>query len=212
MLKGMASGQGAKDATSEIFGEEQARKAAATMGVTFVSGEPFKTAEFEGYRARYSFADIAQVKVNMEQASSTMPGSKQPPFGFNFNRGATSSVLTIQMPNQMPTKGQMPMLPSGAAGTDAEKAQAAQALAMMKTMMRGMFVDIALNVEGKILKSNASHVEGSRITLLQIDFDKLMADETALQKLQAANDLKSLASIPGLKVSADPKLTIEFSR
>jgi hypothetical protein len=212
MLKSMAPAQNAKDPSSEIFGEEQAKKAAATMGVTFVSGEPFKTAEFEGYRARYSFTDIAQVKVNMEQSAAAVSGSKQPPFGFNFNRGAASSVLTIQMPEQVPTKGQLPMLPTSAGGTDADKAQAAQAMAMMKTMMRGLFVDITLNVDGRIVKTNASHVDGSKITLLQVDFDKLLTDETALQKLQAATDLKSFANIPGLKVSAEPKVTIEISR
>lgn len=210
MLKGMASGQNAPDATAEIFGEEQARKAAATMGVTFVSGEPFKTAEFEGYRARYSFADISQVKVNMEQSAAKMPGAKQAPFAFTFTRGPASSVLTIQMPDQTP-KGKLPMLPSGGTGTEAEKAQAAQALAMMKTMMRGMFVDVTLDVDGRILKSNAPH-EGSRVTLLQVDVDKLLADETALQKLQGATDLKSFANIAGLKVPSEPKLTIEFTR
>ena len=212
MLKNMGGGQNIKDPTADMFGEEQAKKTAATMGVTFVSGEPFKTGEFEGYRARYSFTDISQVKVNMEQNASQMSGSKEPPFSFNFNRAGSSSVLTIQMPDQVPTKGQLPMLPSGAATSDAEKAQAAQMMAMMKSMMRGLFVDITLNVDGKILKSNAAHVDGSRITLLQIDFDKLLADESALQKLQAATDIKSFANIPGLKVSPEPKIRIEFSR
>ncbi len=213
MIKSMAGGQNAKDVPPDLFGEEQAKKAAATMGVTFVSGEPFKTAEFEGYRARYSFTDISQVKVNMEQNAAQMSATgKEPPFSFNFNRGASSSVLTIQMPDQVPTKGKLPMLPSGAAGTDAEKAQAAQAMAMMKSMMRGMFIDITLDVDGKILKSNAAHVAGSRVTLLQVDVDKLLSDESALQKLQAATDLKSFANIPGLKVSPEPKIRIEFSR
>src|SRR5512145_771191 len=53
MLKGMGGSQ--PGAPTELFGEEQAKKAAAMMGVHFVSGEPFKTAELEGYRARYSF-------------------------------------------------------------------------------------------------------------------------------------------------------------
>lgn len=210
MLKGMGSGQNAADASAEIFGEEQARKAADSMGVTFVSGEPFKTAEFEGYRARYSFSDISQVKVNMEQTAKVSGG--KPPFAFSFTRGASSSVLTIQMPDQVPTQGPLPMLPSGGTGTDAEKAQATQMLTMMKTMMRGMFVDVTLNVDGKVLKSNAPVVEGSRVTLLQVDLDKLLADESALLKLQGATDLKSFANVPGLKVPTDPTLTIEFSR
>ena len=119
-------------------------------------------------------------------------------------------MLTIQMPDQTPgTPGALPF-PGG--GSDADKAQMAQAMGMMKMMMRGLFVDVALTVNGRIIKSNAPYVEGSRVTLLQLDFDKLLADDTALLKLQSAKDLKSLASVPGLKVVTEPKVTIEFSR
>ena len=45
------------------------------MGVTFVSGEPIKTGELEGYRARYRFDDISKVTVKMDQgANSLAPG------------------------------------------------------------------------------------------------------------------------------------------
>lgn len=197
---------------SDIFGEEQAKKAAGSMGVTFVSGEPFKTADFEGYRARYSFDDISKIKVSMDQSMSApqTTSSKQAPFAFGFDRGGAASTLTIQMPEQPPT-GQLPGLGSGAT-TEAEKAQAAQALAMMKVMMKGLFVDVSMNVAGRIIKTNAPHVDGSRVTLLQIDFDKMLADESALQKLQGASDLKALASVPGLTIAAAPKVTIEFGR
>jgi hypothetical protein len=177
-----------------------------------VSGEPIKTGDLEGYRAKFSFDDISKVKVSMEQGAAGIAGgdSKQPPFSFTFNRGPASSLLTIQMPEQMPGRKALPGLAGG--GTDAEKAQAAQTMSMMKMMMRGLFVDVALNVDGRIVKSNATHVDGSRVTLLQIDFDKLLTDEAAFQRLQSATDLKSLENIPGLKIASDPKLTIEFAR
>jgi hypothetical protein len=210
MMKGFASPQaGGKEQLSDMFTEEQARKAAETMGVTFVSGEPFKTADLEGYRARYSFTDITQVKVNV---SERMKSSTEPPFSFAFEKGSASSTLTIQMPEQSAMKGLPGLPPSGAGLSDADKAQAAQMLGMMKMMMQGLFVDVSLNVDGRIIKTNAPHVQGSRVTLLQVDFDKLLADEAALQKLQGASDLKALANVPGLKVPSDPKLTIVFSR
>lgn len=197
---------------ANVFGEEQAKKAAATMGVTFVSGEPFKTAAFEGYRATYSFDDISKIKVGMDQSLSPpdVTSAKQPPFAFGFDKGAASSMLTIEMPEQPPT-GQLPGL-GGGATTEAEKLQAAQALAMMKSMMKGLFVDVSMNVDGRVIKTNAPRVDGSRVTLLQIDFDKMLADDTSFQKLQGAADLKALASVPGLTISAEPKVTIEFGR
>ncbi len=214
MLQGLAGANQTGEKPPQLFGEEQARKAAATMGVTFVSGEAVKTGDLEGYRARYAFDDISKVTVKMDQGTdSVAPGSdtKKPPFGFTFKRGAAASVLTIQMPDQTPgAAGALPI--PGGGGSDAEKAQAAQAMAMMKMMMRGLFVDVALNVNGRIIKSNAPYVEGSRVTLMQIDFDKLLSDDTALLKLQSAKDIKSLAAVPGLKVVTEPIVTIEFSR
>lgn len=213
MLQGLAGANQTGDKPAQLFGEEQARKAADTMGVTFVSGEPYKAGELEGYRARYSFTDIAKVTLKMDQgANSIGPGSdtKKPPFGFAFTRGAAASMLTIQMPDQTP--GAPGALPFPGGGSEADKAQMTQAMTMMKMMMRGLFVDVGLNVNGRILKSNAPYVEGSRVTLLQIDFDKLLADDSALLKLQSAKDIKTLANVPGLKVVTEPTVTIEFSR
>jgi hypothetical protein len=215
MVKGFTSGnQAGTGGPTDIFGEEQARKAADSMGVTFVSGEPFKTNELEGYRARFAFDDVTKLKVNMEQSAAGMSGSgnmKQPPFSFSLDRGATSSMLTIQMPEEKPGGPKLlPDLPG--AGSASDKAQAAQAMAMMQMMMRGLFVDISLNVNGRIVKSNAPYIDGSRVTLLQLDFDKLLADPAALEKLQSATDLKAIANVPGLKIVSTPKVTIEFAR
>jgi hypothetical protein len=213
MMKSFTAANQAGDAPPGVFGEEQARKAAETMGVKFVSGEPFKTGDLEGYRARFAFDDISKVMVNMEQGAGVAGGDrKQPPFRFNFDRRGASSVLTIQMPDQKAGMGgALPKLP-GAGGSDAEKAQAAQAMAMMKAMMKGLFVDVSMNVDGRILKTNAPFVQGSHVTLMQIDFDQLLADDAGLQKLQSASDLKSLAAVPGFKMVSDPKVTIEFAR
>ena len=62
--------------------------------------------------------------------------TRKPPFAFAFNRGPAASTLTIQMPEQTPG-----VCWRNAAArrrdVDADKAQAAQALAMMKMMMHG---------------------------------------------------------------------------
>ena len=63
-----------------------------------------------------------------------------------------------------------------------------------------------------MIKTNAPYVNGSRVTLVQMDFDKLLASEGALQKLQQASDPRTLKDVPGLKIVSEPKLTIEFGR
>jgi hypothetical protein len=216
MMKSFASAQTDKAGTQtapDIFSEDQARKTAETMGVTFVSGEPFKTGDLQGYRARYRFDDVTKIKINAQQGPDSLgpaTAAKEPPFGFTFERGAASSLLTIQMPQQTPL-GNFPM-PGAGSASEGDKAMATQALAMMKMMMQGAFLDVSLAVDGRIIKSNAAHVDGSKITLLQVDFDKLMADEATLKKLEAAKDPKALADLPGLKIATEPKLVIEFSR
>ena len=220
MMKSMAASQGAQTAGSpEIFGEAQARKTAESMGVRFVSGEPIKTAQLEGYRANFAFEDIRKIQMKMSEdptggALGSTGSSASPPFGFTFEQNAASSLLTITLPqDKLPGGGPLGAM-GGKMGGDApaDPAQTAQMLSMMKVMMQGLFVDISLNVDGRIVKTNAPHVEGNRLTLLQLDFDKLLADEAAFQKLQSASDLKSLGGIAGLKVVTEPKLTIEIAK
>jgi len=215
MLKGMAQ-SGSGEPPTGLFDEAQAQKMADSMGVRFLSGEPVKTAQLEGYRARFAFDDVQKLQMNMSQkAAAALGGGRadsagDPPFGFGFERKGDSAVLTITMPEEKPSDlvglgGQM-------GGADASPEQNAQAIQMMKMMMQGLFVDISLEIDGRIIKTNAPHVEGSRLTLLQLDFDKLLADAASLERLQGAADLKGLRDIPGLKVITDRQVTVEFAK
>ena len=56
---------------------------------------------------------------------------------------------------------------------------------MVKTMFQGFKVGIDLQVEGKIVKTNADYVNGSRITLLEIELAGLFEDEAKLKALQS---------------------------
>lgn len=210
MLKSMAaSGGNQATAPKEMFGEQDARRAAEAMGVQFLGGEPIK-GEFEGYRARFAFSDIAKIRMRLGQEGAPNPGgaaTSDPPFGFDFQKGAAASRLTIKMPDMKSPAGSMG-LPKDAGNAE----QMQQAMAMMKLMMKGMFVDVSLDVDGRIVKTDAPHVQGSRVTLLQIDFDKLLADDAALQRLQKATDIKELAGVPGLKVLTNPKVSVEFAK
>jgi hypothetical protein len=222
MVKGMAASQGAQTAgTPDLFNEAQARKTAESMGVRFVSGEPIKTAQVEGYRANFAFDDVRKIQMKMSEdptggALGATGASASPPFAFTFEQNAASSLLTITLPqDKLPGGGPLGAMGGKLPGGDpagADAAQTAQMLSMMKGMMQGLFVDVSLNVDGRIVKTNAPHVEGKRLTLLQLDFDKLLADEAAFQKLTSASDLKSLGGIAGLKVVTEPKLTIEFAK
>lgn len=216
MLKGLAESGSGESRMTGMFDEAQARKMADSMGVRFLSGEPIKTEQLEGYRARFAFDDVQKLQMNMSQKAAAALGGADgsagdPPFGFGFERRGEAAVLTITMPEEKPSDlvglgGQLP------GGGEMNPEQNAQAIQMMKMMMAGLFVDISLEIDGRIIKTNAPHVDGSRLTLLQLDFDKLLADAAALEKLQGAADLKSLRDVPGLKVITERQVTVEFSR
>jgi hypothetical protein len=214
MLKSMAGpGTGANaKMPADIFGEDQAKQAADMMGVQFLSGEPIKTPELEGYRARFSFSDISKVRMKLNQnPANSMAGaagaaSADPPFRFGFEKRGSNSLLTITIPDLKAN----PMAKMPGAGAQSTPEQTQQAIMMMKAMLANMFVDVALDVDGRIVNTNAQHVQGSRITLLQIDMNALLADEAGLKKLQGATDVKGLTGINGLKMVSEPKLTVEF--
>jgi hypothetical protein len=215
LMRGFAGGGiGGQDKSAPeaaIFGPEQAQKLASSMGVRFVSGEPIKTADQEGYRAHYTFDDVTKVRLSMNQDPTaagvpSQPGGT-PPFGFEFSRTNDGSTLTVRMPEQKPNQI-MPQFPG--AGSDAQNN--AQALAVMSAMMRGLFVDVTLAVDGRVVKTNAPYVNGSKITLVQLDFDTLLASNGGLEKLQKISDPKLLKDIPGVKVVTEPAISVEFVR
>ena len=184
------------------------------MGVRFVSGEPVKTAEVEGYRAHFAFDDVTKVKFSVNK---TPPGPgagaaqkvEDPPFAFGFAKNNGNSVLTINIPEPKPGEtGMLPKMP-GSSGSPQDNALA---MSMLMPMLRGLYVDVSLVVDGKIIKTNAPYVAGSQVTLVQFDFDKVSAADGALQKLQQITDPRQLKDIPGVRMPTEPVLTIEFGR
>ena len=216
MLKNMAGaggGQGTKGLSAELFTEKQARDTGDKIGARFVSGEPLKTADVEGYRAHYAFDDITKLQMKMGQeaqmaeAAGGQADSARPPLVFEFARGASSSTLTIRMPEQAPST------PLSKMGTDSSQDMMKndQAMAMVKTMMAGLYVDLTLAIDGKVIKSNTP-VTGNRLTLLQMDFDKMLQDPGVLEKLRQSKTLAGLQGVPGLTVASVPTVTIEFAK
>ena len=88
---------------------------------------------------------------------------------------------------------------------------------MLKTMFQGFKINIGLEVEGSIIKTNAEYVSGPRITLLEMDMASLLADEAKLKALQSKigpnvslTEVKPyLKDIKGIKIDG-PSISVEF--
>ena len=222
-LKGMLGGLGgAQQSSSGGINEDELRKAAAKLGegVTYVSSEPLKADDgFEGSKALYAFTDISKVRVsqdpNLTGASTggvaTAPKDDSP-VTFAMTRTGGVSNLTVTFNDKPARDKAASQTPPGGPSMDNP-----QMMEMMKTMFQGFKVGIDLQVVGSIIKTNADHVAGSKVTLLEMDLGALLADEAKLKEVQkvlgpnaSVAELKPyLKDIKGLKVN-DPVVTIAF--
>jgi hypothetical protein len=205
-------------APPELFSEKDMREAAAKFGegVTFVSSQPIKTKDLTGRVATYSFADITKVRVNQKPpspkgapAEDESKGKAADDVAFTFLRhpGGTS-VVTVLFPEPDLSKKK-----DKDADTESKKPDPTQ-LAMMKKMLDGLRIEIALEVAGAIVKTNSPYVQGSKVTLLEMDFAELMTNDAVLGKLANPESIEEakqiLKGVKGVKVNLDREVSVEF--
>jgi hypothetical protein len=206
----------------ELFSDKDMREAATKFGegVTFVSSQPIKTKDMVGRVATYSFADITKVRVNQKPPSPKgtpgEPASKGKGAGaedvsFKFLRHpAGTSVVTVVFPEPDLSKKKDKDAESE---TESKKPDPTQ-LAMMKKMLDGLRIEIGLEVAGAIVKTNSPYVQGSKVTLLEMDFTELMTNDAVLGKLANPESIEEakqlLKGVKGVKVNLDREVSVEF--
>ena len=217
MLQSMGGEEGKK---ANPFSVEELKKKADQMGegVRFVSAEPIEANGMKGSKVVYAFDDINAIKV---KSSGDMPGQKAgaskkgDDFGFKFSRTMGVPTLTITMPEQ-----KKPETPEGETPPEPPKPQEMppEAMNMMKMMMKGLHIDVSIEVNGKITKTNATYHTGNQVTLIDMNFDELMNDPAALQAMQnqmgpgadPAAMKKALEKIKGVKIETEKVVTIQW--
>jgi hypothetical protein len=243
MMQGMAEGmeEAGKEASAEpsakepeqkpamesfsLFDEAKLKREAGDMGegVTYVSGKAVSTSDFEGYEAVYAFADINKLKMN-QNPSDNVPSDpsqggsdeKEEYVTFRFAKGKPAT-LRVKLPEDEPGEKDEAVKPDEMGQPSAEEQQqAAMALQQMKSMFKGMKIAMAIEVEGAIVDTNATHVDGSRVTIMELDFGKLLEMPEKLMQFSqlqpdSVEDAKAfLKDIPGFKVDMNKQLTIKF--
>ncbi len=225
-LSAMAAMGDSKDKKSpdkDIFSDADARAAASKMGqgVTFVSAQKIDTPDHKGLKAIYAFTDIRKISLEEMSAPSGLssdapggPSAKDPPLTFKFNQlPGGHSVLGIVQPGV--EKAMTSTSTSPAPKPDqADPKMAAQGMEMMKAFLKGLKVDLAVQVD-HLVKTNSTYVDGGTVTILSMDFDKVLADPKALERMNNAKTLADskqlLKDVKGIKINVQPEVTIEFS-
>lgn len=214
-----------KKPAKDMFGVlnvEELKKKVNEMGegVTYVSSNKVTTDTLEGYRAVYAFKDINKVKFNQNPGEKMSPGQgggsteKKEFVSFQFTKG-NPSRLNINMPeSKTPDK---PKEPEGEVKKEQPDDQNSEMMKeQMKKMFTGMKIGFDVEVIGKIVETNATHRKGGRITIMELDFEKLLEMPEELKKFsqakpQTIEDAKQLMKdIPGIKVELNKEVTIDF--
>jgi hypothetical protein len=188
-------------------------------GVRYVSAEPVKTDRGSGYKAVYSFSDINDVRINQNPGENVSP----PPMGgeeegpveewlrFNFSGGRTPT-LEIIYPRDFDEETGKKEPAEGEADMDDNP----EMMEMMRELYQDMHIAIAVEVDGQIVETNADYVDGSTVTLMDIDFAKILEDEEKFEELMNANpetveEMKELVKDnPGIKVEIEEAIRIRF--
>lgn len=223
VTKGMASamsGGAAEGEGPQMFSKEQFEKGARDfgLGVRLVSASENEYQHMKYYEMVYAFDDINKVGIDQNQGNR-VPSSgdrsakkKEETVSFSFHAGEDYSTLKIRMPEadtggstqESPDKGDM--------SPEMEEAE----LQMMKMMFRGMHFAIKIEFNGDIVDTNATNVEGNTVTLLDIDFDKIMNNPEKLKELnkkgpEGIEEAKEiLKDIEGLKFEFERDIMVKF--
>jgi hypothetical protein len=221
LMKSFGGEEEGEEQEQDPINEQELRDKAASMGqgVRYVSAEPVKTDRGSGYKAIYSFSDINDVRINQNPGENVSP----PPMGgeeegpveewlrFNFSGGRTAT-LEIIYPRDMEEEMEEEESAEGEADMDSNP----EMMQMMRELYQDMHIGIAVEVDGEIVETNASYVDGATVTLMDIDFAKILEDEQKFKELMNANpetveEMKELVKDnPGIKVEIEKAIRIRF--
>lgn len=197
------------------FDEAELRAQASKKGkgVEYVSAKPVTKGSWKGFKAEYTFSDVGQLEVDPDpgkhapQAPGQPPPKKADPMRFRFKKGRTSK-LTVLLPRDDEAEKKRKKNPPKKLDPNDPSFE------MMRSMLKDMSVDIAVELEGKVVSSNASFRKGNRVTLLALDFNKLVGDAEKLAKVMNARSFeesaKAFNSVKGMQIEPRRKITTAF--
>ncbi|HEX9023788.1 MAG TPA: hypothetical protein VF799_08120 [Geobacteraceae bacterium] len=219
MMQGFAGEGGAKPQPIDLYEPAKLKAEAAGMGagVSFKSAKRAETADYSGYTVTYAFKDINKLKLNQQKGSTGGDKSPSSPVLFHFKKGSPAQ-LTIEMPKgkTVDKNADAPKEDVDAAPTNKVVSEE-EAKKLLETFM-GMKMALSVEVNGAIVKTNATHLSGNRITIVDLDLAKFGSSLPQLEKLKQlqtcslADAKELLKDFPGMKIDMNDRLTVVFTK
>lgn len=213
------------DPGAAMFKEEEIRARAAQMGegVRFVRMERLNEMGAQGYRAVYAFDDVRTVRLSSspdDKMPSGLEGNDAPSslaeeITFDFESGSPA-VLTMHLPKMTDMENDSDADPNE---TPPDTSAIQQQMGMMQMLMRDALMRVAIEPQGAVVETNASHrsPEG-RITLMEMNFNELLAEPEALQRLMLAEEQnlsdaemeEVMKDMPGIQIETQETVQLRF--
>jgi len=190
--------------------KEKAAEKAKKMGdgVTVKSLEEIKAPDGrEGVKVTYAFKDVNKLKYEPGDMKKDDSDSS-----FAFSSG------TLTITTNPKKKAAKPEAKDDTTPKPTPE-QMEQQMAMMKPMMAGMRMSFKVKAANGIASTDATHVDGSTITLMDMNFDKLLAKPEGMKKFAAMADNKDMTpaqaaeafkGIDGVQIEAKEKVTVKL--
>lgn len=231
MMSMMGEGQGQGGAKAKgpdaasMFADDKLVADAAKLGegVTFVSSTPMTQGEMKGVKAIYRFTDFNKLKVSTSppdldggDGDETPASPSSSDLQMVLSRAGASSLITLDMFGKM--RGQNGTAPA-ASSTDKNPMadMPKEMMGMLAPMFKDMRVAVSVEPQGQIVRTNATHVQGPRITILDVAFGELFSDPAGFEKMEKLGNNPSLdqirtalTGVKGIKINEVDKLEIEF--
>lgn len=210
----------AKDTSKSPFYDVDKLKSEAKgmgEGVEFISSKEIKEGDREGYMATYGFKDLNKIKVSENPENKASIGNSNKDQGkknkyltFKYISGSPAEIL-ISMPKEK-MKNSKPKTETKKDTSNMNNPFAKQFLSMMKDFR----FSLSVNVNGKIESTNATYVNGSKITLFDVEFDKLLENKDKVDELNNIQNYnteemkKILKGMPGVKIELKNPVILKF--
>ncbi len=203
-----AAGGEAGDPLAQMIAQAKAKaeKSAPNMGdgVSLKDIKPLNEGGKKGMVVTYAFKDINKLKYAFGQSLGGGPeeDKEKEPLDISYKDG----LLTINNKYEKPKE-------------DAEAPKEAideSGLMMAKQMMGDMRISLKLEFPGGIAETNAEHTEANKVTIMDVDFGKLIAQEDKFQEFMkgqpgspaAAKEM--LRGVDGVVIETAEKLTVKL--
>ncbi len=218
IFSSLPSAKGSKSNKMDLYDRGKLKEDAKSYGpgVTYVSSKRVSTKTQEGYEVTYAFKDISVLRINQN------PGDKGPVSSGAKSKNKKEENITFAFTKGTPARLTVMFPPKQKAPKDKKKARAKDKAAQQKEMkevgdiLKDLYIGVTIHPEGRIVETDATYNENGTITLLEMDFEKLLGDEKHFRSFvrkepETIEETKALLkNLPGFKVELNQKIDIVF--